>query len=107
MDHARPRPIPLRILGTGEYVPSRRIESAEFDQRWGKSPGWTRRHVGIDYRHLAGPDEPGSLMAAHAAREALRNAGLEPTTTGPYTCPLRQQPQGYLTRVVQRTRLGG
>jgi hypothetical protein len=38
---------------------------------------------------------------------ALRNAGLEPTTTGPYTCPLRQQPQGYLTRVVQRTRLGG
>ena len=77
MDYAGPRPIPLRILGTGEYVPSRRIESAEFDQRWGKPPGWTRRHVGIDYRHLAGPDEPGSLMAAHAAGEALRNAGLQ------------------------------
>ena len=77
MDHARPRPIPLRILGTGEYVPSRRIESAAFDQRWGKPPGWTRRHVGIDHRYLAGPEEPGSLMAAQAAQQALRNAGLE------------------------------
>lgn len=72
----RPRPIPLRILGTGEYVPSRRIESAEFDRRWGKPAGWTRRHVGIDHRHFAGPDEPASLMAAQAAEEALRHAGL-------------------------------
>ena len=77
MDNARPNPIPLRILGTGEYVPSRRIESAAFDQRWGKPSGWTRRHVGIDRRHLAGPAEPSSLMAAHAAQAALRNAGLD------------------------------
>ena len=65
MDHARPTPIPLRILGTGEYVPSRCISSAEFDQRWHKPEGWTRRHVGIDHRYFAGPDETGSLMAAH------------------------------------------
>lgn len=76
MDHARPTPIPLRILGTGEYVPSRCISSAEFDQRWHKPEGWTRRHVGIDHRYFAGPDETGSLMAAHAAQEALRTAGL-------------------------------
>jgi hypothetical protein len=37
---------------------------------------------------------------------ALRNAGLEPVSTGAYTCPVRQQPQGYVTRVVQRKRLG-
>jgi 3-oxoacyl-[acyl-carrier-protein] synthase-3 len=77
MDHARSPPIPLRILGTGEYVPSRRIESATFDERWAKPPGWTRRHVGIDHRHLASVDEPSSLMAAEAAQQALRNAGLE------------------------------
>lgn len=76
MDDARPRPIPLRILGTGEYVASRRIDSADFDRRWGKPEGWTRRHVGIDHRHFAGPDEPASLMAAQAAQDALRNAGL-------------------------------
>jgi len=52
MDRHTPRPIPLRIVATGEYVPSRRLGSDEFDRRWNKPPGWTRRHVGIDYRHL-------------------------------------------------------
>lgn len=76
MDPDYPRPIPLRILGTGEYVPSRRVESNEFDRRWDKPEGWTRRHVGIDYRHFASADEPASMMAARAAQDALRRAGL-------------------------------
>jgi 3-oxoacyl-[acyl-carrier-protein] synthase-3 len=76
MDHDFPRPIPLRIVATGEYIPSRRIESSTFDQRWGKPAGWTRRHAGIDYRHFAGPDESASMMAAHAAQDALQRAGL-------------------------------
>lgn len=76
MDHDVPRPLPLRILATGQYVPSLRMASAAFDQRWGKPDGWTRRHVGIDHRHFAGPDEPASMMAAHAAQDALQRAGL-------------------------------
>lgn len=76
MDSDTRRPIRLRILGTGEYVPSRRVYSEEFDQRWGKPAGWTRRHVGIDYRQFAGDDEPASLMAANAAQQALARAGL-------------------------------
>jgi 3-oxoacyl-[acyl-carrier-protein] synthase-3 len=78
MSHAVLRPLPLRIVSTGQYVPSRRVESAEFDRRWCKPKGWTRRHVGIDHRHYAGPDEPASLMAAQAARMALDRAGLQP-----------------------------
>jgi 3-oxoacyl-[acyl-carrier-protein] synthase-3 len=70
------RPIPLRIVGSGEYQPTRRVDSAWFDQRWGKPPGWTRRHVGIDYRRFAGADEPASLMGARAAEAALAKAGL-------------------------------
>ena len=76
MDHDQPRPIPLRILATGEYIPSLRVDSNEFDRRWSKPDGWTLRHVGINYRHFAGADEPASLMAALAAREALLRAGL-------------------------------
>jgi len=72
------RPLPLRIVSTGQYLPSRRVGSEHFDQRWGKPEGWTRRHVGIDYRHFAGPDEPASLLAAEAARMALDRAGLQP-----------------------------
>lgn len=69
--------IPLRILGTGEYVPSRRIQSTEFDQRWGKPAGWTQRHVGITHRQFAGPDETSSWMAAQASVAALQRAGLQ------------------------------
>ncbi len=76
MDHDVFRPIPLRILTTGQYIPSRRVHSREFDQRWGKPAGWTLRHVGIEYRHFAGADEPASMMAAHAAQDALQRAGL-------------------------------
>jgi len=76
MDHDHPRPISLRVLATGEYIPSRRVDSNEFDRRWGKPDGWTRRHVGIDYGYFANADEPASLMAAHAAQDALRRAGL-------------------------------
>lgn len=76
MDHDQPRPIPLRIIGTGEYIPSRRVDSEEFDLRWNKPAGWTRRHVGIAYRHVASSDEPASMMAAHAAQDALHRAGL-------------------------------
>ena len=69
-------PIPLRVLGTGEHVASRRVDSSEFDARWGKPEGWTRRHVGIDHRFHAGPGETASLMGASAAKAALERAGL-------------------------------
>lgn len=74
----RPTPIPLRILGTGQYSPTRKVESAEFDARWSKPAGWTRRHAGIDHRFHASADEPASLMGAQAAQSALDRAGLRP-----------------------------
>lgn len=77
MDQDTSPAIPLRILGTGEYVPSRHVPSEAFDQRWGKPAGWTRRHVGIDCRYFADAGETASFMAARAAHEALRRAGLE------------------------------
>lgn len=76
MDERTPTPIPLRITGTGEYVPSRRVGSEEFDARWAKPAGWTRRQVGIDCRYYATAEEPASFMAARAAEDALRRAGL-------------------------------
>lgn len=77
MNDPKQRPLPLRILGTGQYVPSRRVASSEFDRRWAKPDGWTRRHVGIEHRQFAGAEESSSLMAAQAAREALQRAGIE------------------------------
>jgi 3-oxoacyl-[acyl-carrier-protein] synthase-3 len=67
----------LRILGTGEYVPSQQVDSCALDRRWGKQAGWTRKHSGIDHRYFADREETSSLMAARAAQAALNASGLE------------------------------
>ncbi len=69
-------PVGLRILGSGAYLPRQYRESEEFDRRWNKPAGWTRRHVGIVRRPYAGADETSSMMGAAAARQALDAAGL-------------------------------
>jgi 3-oxoacyl-[acyl-carrier-protein] synthase III len=71
-----PAPIALHILGTGEYIPSVQVMSAEFDARYQKPEGWTQKYIGIDSRHYANADETSSMMAARAAQDALAKAGL-------------------------------
>ena len=69
--------LPIRIRGTGEYLPAVCMSSEALDARWRRPAGWTRRHSGIACRHYAAPEETSSLMAAEAARRALDAAGLE------------------------------
>lgn len=71
--------VPVRILGTGEYLPEREVTSIEFDRRWGKADGWTERLSGVRSRRFANRSETSSWMGAAAARMALANAQLEPT----------------------------
>lgn len=74
-----PAEVPVRIAGTGEYIPSQRVPSEQFDDRWGKPAGWTFDRTGIECRHFASGDETSSYMGAEAARRALAAAGLEPS----------------------------
>jgi 3-oxoacyl-[acyl-carrier-protein] synthase III len=69
--------IALQILGTGEYVPRRHVESAELDRRWQKSPGWTANNTGVASRAYAADDESVIAMGASAARQALDAAEVE------------------------------
>lgn len=69
--------LPVQILGTGEYVPTRCVYSSALDERWRKPVGWTARHAGIERRYYATENETTSLMAARAAQSALAAAGLE------------------------------
>ncbi|MCI2261548.1 3-oxoacyl-[acyl-carrier-protein] synthase III C-terminal domain-containing protein [Xanthomonas indica] len=71
------RPIALRLLGTGEYLPAQQVPAETFDRRWGKPAGWTLRHTGVATRHYAGADEPATLMGERAARAALEAAQLQ------------------------------
>ena len=71
------KPLPIRILGTGEHLPGTCVESHELDERWAKTPGWTLRHAGIERRYYADEGETSSFMGAAAARSALAAAGME------------------------------
>ena len=66
------------ILGTGSYLPAEVITNADLVRRVPDAdPEWVSRKTMIEARRFAAPDEAASDLAAHAARAALSNAGLE------------------------------
>ncbi len=68
------------IVGTGRYVPARRVTNAEIEAQLGEPvDAWLREKVGIEARHFMAEDEVTSDLAAHAARMALARAGKEAT----------------------------
>lgn len=64
------------ISGWGMAVPRRLVTNAELARQIDTSDEWIRSRTGITQRYVAGPDEPTSLLAAAAGREALTRAGL-------------------------------
>lgn len=65
------------FLGTGSYVPQRRVNNEEIAARVPEAPAeWIVRKTGILERRYAAPHEATSDLAAHAARAALAEAAL-------------------------------
>ncbi|HEX2206878.1 MAG TPA: ketoacyl-ACP synthase III, partial [Longimicrobium sp.] len=69
---------PVRLAGTGAYLPSRILSNAEVAALAGVTEEWIVRRTGIVERRVAGDDEGAATMSAHAARAALADAGTEP-----------------------------
>jgi 3-oxoacyl-[acyl-carrier-protein] synthase-3 len=69
---------PVKLLGTGKYLPKRLVTAAEIDQRLQTAPGWTMQKTGVALRHFVA-EETASQMGALAAAAALQKAGLQPT----------------------------
>ena len=66
-----------RIVSTGRYVPSRRMDNHEVGQRVGEPVDeWLQKNVGIKARHVMADDEVTSDLVQHAATQALTRAGL-------------------------------
>lgn len=66
---------PIRILGTGKYLPKRVLSATDIDQMLGVWPGWVQAKTGVLTRHFA-DGETSSQMGAKAALQALEAAGL-------------------------------
>ncbi len=71
-----------RILGTGSYLPERRVSNVDLAEQLARdgietSDGWIQERTGIQARYFAAPDQKSSDLALPAARAALEAAGLE------------------------------
>ncbi len=67
-----------RITGWGKYLPQKVLTNQELERLVDTSDAWIISRTGIKERRIAANDETASTMAVHAAREALKAAGLEP-----------------------------
>ncbi|WP_405997626.1 beta-ketoacyl-ACP synthase III [Streptomyces sp. NBC_00829] len=67
-----------RIVALGHYQPAKVLTNADLATMVDTSDEWIRSRVGIETRHVAGPDEPVDELAAHAGAKALAAAGLTP-----------------------------
>ena len=65
-----------KILGTGSYLPARRVTNDELAQRIDTSDEWIAGRTGIRARHIAADNEKTSDLAAEAGRRALAQAGI-------------------------------
>src|ERR1700690_1960189 len=65
-----------RITGTGSYVPERVVTNHDLAQFVDTSDEWIQKRVGIRERRYAADGQASSDMAAEAARQAIKAAGL-------------------------------
>ena len=67
-----------RILGTGSYLPAKRVTNDDLAQRVDTSDEWITTRTGIKARHIAADNEKTSDLAAEAAHRALASSGVQP-----------------------------
>jgi 3-oxoacyl-[acyl-carrier-protein] synthase-3 len=65
-----------RIVGCGSYLPRRVLANSDLALKIDTSDEWIVKRTGIQYRHIAAPEENTSDLALAAARNALDHAGL-------------------------------
>lgn len=71
-----------KIVGTGRYLPSNIVTNYDLEKRLDTSHEWIIERTGIEQRHIATEDETTSSMGANAAKEALKDAGIDPLDIG-------------------------
>jgi 3-oxoacyl-[acyl-carrier-protein] synthase-3 len=73
------KPTPLvEITATGRYLPERVLTNADLENMVDTDDAWIVERTGIKERRIAEDDMGAAEMGARAAREAMREAGVEP-----------------------------
>ena len=71
-----------RILGFGHHQPSRVLTNDDLSTMVDTNDEWITTRTGIKTRHIAGPDDSVVSMAIEAGRNAIADAGLQPSDIG-------------------------
>jgi 3-oxoacyl-[acyl-carrier-protein] synthase III len=74
------------IKSVGSYVPSGILTNADLEKMVETSDTWIRERTGIVERRIAAVNETATDLAAEAAKDALRAAGLRPQDTDLIVC---------------------
>lgn len=69
---------PVKIAGTGKYIPEKIMTNFDFEGFLETSDEWIRSRTGIKKRHIAADDEKCSDLAYRAGLAALEDAGMRP-----------------------------
>lgn len=69
-----------RILGFGHHQPARVLDNAELSTMVDTNDEWIVTRTGIQTRHIAGEGDTVTSMATEAGRNALADAGVDPTS---------------------------
>ncbi len=70
--------LPVAVVGTGSYVPERRLTNSDLEKMVDTSNEWILERTGIEERRIAAPDEKTSDMATKAGERAIEAAGISP-----------------------------
>ena len=67
----------IRVLGTGSYVPPKRLTNADLEKMGlDTTDEWIRKRTGVGERRIADPDVTTADLAYEAALKALETGGL-------------------------------
>jgi len=69
--------IKVGIVGLGSYIPKKILTNKDLEKMVDTNDEWITTRTGIKERHIAASDEPTSVLAFNAAKEALKNAKIK------------------------------
>ncbi|WP_438316294.1 beta-ketoacyl-ACP synthase III [Sporosarcina sp. FA9] len=70
------------LISMGKYVPPNIVTNADLEKRMDTTDEWIRSRTGIEERRIADDSINTSDMAYHAAKDAIKNAGINPEEIG-------------------------
>lgn len=68
--------VPIKLAGTGSYVPDKVLTNFDLEKSLDTSDEWIVKRTGIRERRVAAPDQAASDLALPAARAAMQAAGV-------------------------------